>query len=44
MQPIATDGVVWSVSHNHEPCNNSWTNQDAIWEMDSGGLREPRIR
>ena len=24
-----------------EPCKNGWTNQDAIWVMESGGPKEP---
>jgi len=37
MQPIATDGVAWSVSrsvfHDHEPYKNRWTDWDAICVM-----------
>jgi len=29
-----------SVCHTSEPCNNCWTNWDAIWVEDSGGPRE----
>jgi len=31
--------VYLSVSHSSEPCKNGWTNQDAIWDEDSGGPR-----
>jgi len=48
MQPIVTDGVAWSVSrvgrsvcHNLEPCKNSWTDRDAVWDVDSGWPKEP---
>jgi len=52
MRPIVTDGVAWSVClsvgwsfcHNLEPCKNGWTDRDAIWGVDSGWPREPRIR
>jgi len=35
-------GVYWSVCHNCEPCKNGWTDQDAVWDMDSGGSNRPR--
>jgi len=51
MQPVVTDGVLWSLSfsllvswsvcHNCECCKNSWTNQDAGWVLDSGGIQMP---
>jgi len=28
----------------HELCINSWTNQDAVWGMDSGGCKEACVR
>jgi len=51
MRPIVTD-VVWSVclcavcwSHpNREPYKNGWTDWDAVWDMNSGGLKKPCIR
>jgi len=49
MRHIVTDAVAWSVSvgrsvhHNCEPCKNGWTDRDAIWVVDSGGPKEPRI-
>jgi len=30
--------------HSSEPCNNGWTDRDAVWIEDSGGPKEPRIR
>jgi len=48
MRPIVTDEVSWSVCrsvwHNLEPCKNSWTDRDAVWNVDSGWPKEPRIR
>jgi len=48
MRPIVTDEVVWSVClsvwHNLEPCKNSWTDRDAVWNVDSGWPKEPHIR
>ena len=45
MQPIATDGVVWSVSlsgcHNRQPCKNVWTDRDTIHDFDSSEPKEP---
>jgi len=42
--PIVTDGVAWSVGlsvcHDREPCKNGWTDQDAVWDVDSGGFKE----
>jgi len=32
-----------SVCHSREPCKNRWTDQDAVWVVDSGGPKEPRI-
>jgi len=47
MQPILTDGVAWSVGrlvwHDLEPCKNGWTVQDAVWDLDSCGLKEPYV-
>jgi len=43
-RPIATD-VAWSVclsvGHNHEPYKNSRTDRGAVWDMNSGGQKEP---
>jgi len=39
-----TDGVVWSVCHDREPRKNGWTDRDAVWDVDSGGPREPCVR
>jgi len=36
--------VCRSVCHDHEPCKNSWTVRDAVWDVDSDGLKEPDIR
>jgi len=44
MRPIVTDGVAWSVCHDREPCKSDWTDCDAIWDVDLGGPKEPRIR
>jgi len=33
--------VCLSVCHTTEPCKNGWTDRDAVWVGDSGGLREP---
>ena len=52
MRAITTDGVAWSVcvcvcvsvGHIHEPCKNGRTNQDAAWEADSDGPKEPCVR
>jgi len=52
MWPIVTDRVEWSVCrsvclsvcHSREPCKNRWTDQDVVWVVDSGGLKEPCIR
>ena len=38
-RPFWTIGTLCS-----ELCINSWTNQDAIWDADSGGPKEPCIR
>jgi len=44
MWPFATDGVAWSVSssvcNDREPYKNGWTDQGAVWDVDSGGLKE----
>jgi len=51
--PVVRNRVAWSVSlsihllvclSHSEPCNNSWTNPDAIWVEDSGGPKAPCIR
>jgi len=48
MQPIATNGVVWSVClpvcHDPEPYKNCWTDRDAVLDVHVGGCREPYIR
>jgi len=56
MQPISTDGVVWSVCvsvclsvclsvcHNRAPCKNGPRDRDAVWDIDSGEPKEPCIR
>ena len=31
------------VCHNWEPSKNSWTDQDAVWDVDLGGPKEPHI-
>jgi len=45
---IATDWVVWSVCwsvcHDRKHCKNGRTDRDAIWNVDSGGPKEPCIR
>jgi len=33
-----------SVCHNREPSKNGLTDRDAVWVVDSGGPKEPRIR
>jgi len=44
MQPIAAD-VAWSVclsvGHNREQYKNDRTDRGAVWDMDSGGQKEP---
>jgi len=46
--PIAIQWLAWSVSlsvgHVPEPCSNSWTDRDAVWDADWGGPKEPWIR
>jgi len=42
MWPIVTDSSV--VCHDCECCKNSWTVLDAVWEVDSGWLKEVCIR
>ena len=34
------------VCHDREPCNNGWTNPDAVWGVDLGGSKnhDPKIR
>jgi len=49
MWPTVTDGVAWSVCmlvclSVSQPCKNGWTNWDATWVENSGGLMEPCIR
>jgi len=48
MQPIATDGVAWSVSlsvsHDCEPRENGWNDHEVVREVDSGGPKEPHVR
>jgi len=53
MQPVATDvALAWSVcmyvclsvGHTNEPCKNGWTEQNAVWEADVHGPKEPCIR
>jgi len=43
MRPTVTDRVAWSVGlfvcHSSEPCNNGWTDRDAVWVADVGGPR-----
>jgi len=36
--------VCLSVCNDHEPSKNSWTAQDAIWVVDSGGPKKLYIR
>jgi len=36
--------VCRSACDNHEPCKNGWTDRDAVWVVDSGGLKEQCIR
>ena len=37
--PLQTIGILW-----RELCKNGWTDEDAVWEVDSGGPKEPCIR
>ena len=39
-QPGLSDGRVLS----REPCKNRRTNRHAVWNVDSGGSREPRVK
>jgi len=32
------------IFHTSEPCENGWTDRDAVWVMDSGGPKEACIR
>ena len=35
------DGPWWSImTLCHELCKNCWTNQDDVWDLDSGGLKK----
>ena len=38
-QPVAADGVAWSVclfvSHDREPCKNSWTDRGSVWDVNT---------
>jgi len=47
MRSIVTNQVAWSVGrsvcHGSEPCKNSWTNQDAIWDAQSCGPKPLRM-
>jgi len=36
--------VGWSVGHDREPCKNGWTDRNAVWVVDSCGLKAPCIR
>ena len=40
-KPSKLNGL--SVCHTSGPCKNGWTDRDAVWFEDSGGLREPCI-
>jgi len=40
MWPVVTDGVVWSVCHTREPCQNGGTNRYVVWVVDLGGSKE----
>jgi len=48
MRPIVTDGVAWSVGlsvyRNREPCENGWTDRDAVWIVGSRGPTESCIK
>jgi len=48
MQFIAIDGVAWSVGlsvcNDCKPRKNGWTDRDAVWDVNSGGLKELCIR
>jgi len=35
--------VCRSIYHGSEPCKNSWTNRDDVWDLDSGGPKEACI-
>jgi len=36
--------VCLSVCHDREPCRNGWTVRYTVWDVDSGGSKEPCIR
>jgi len=36
--------VCLSVCHDREACKNGWTDQDAVWDVDSDGPKEACIR
>jgi len=36
--------VIVSICHNYDSCKSSWTDHDAVRDVDSGGLNEPCIR
>ena len=41
---LFTDRVAWSVGLSpSEPCKNGWSERDAVFVEDSGGLKEPLI-
>jgi len=50
VRPVSTD-VTWSASvsvcvsveHNYELCQNGWTNRDAVWGVDLGEPKKPRV-
>jgi len=45
--PLQMQGTAWHVCHDFEPSKNGWTNQDVVWDVDSGGTggpKEPCIR
>jgi len=44
MRPVVIDRITWSVCHDHEPCKNGSTGQDAVWDIDLDGPKEPCIR
>jgi len=41
---LAPPGEYDSTVHIRRPCKNGWTDRDAVWNVNSGGPKEPCIR
>ena len=42
--PVGTDGVMWSVGHDREPCKNGTTDRDAVRDVELGGPKKAFIK